>query len=63
MRRRNLTIAERRVVRIDDDLLDPADAAGDLVGEGALMRSLTASRDGRMREAVATLQTEQVGDT
>ncbi len=59
VRRRNLTVTGRRVVRIDDDLLDSSTATSDLVGEGALMRSLTASRDGRMRDAVATLQAEQ----
>lgn len=43
----------------DDDLLDPSRASDDLVGEGALLQTLAASRSGRMRDAVATLQTEQ----
>lgn len=33
--------------------------ASDVVGEGALLRALSSSRDGRMHEAVATLQAEQ----
>ncbi|MGB4780058.1 HelD family protein [Microbacterium sp.] len=59
VRRRNLTISRRRVVRIDDDVLDPDSAVDDVVGEGALLRVLSASNDGRMRDAVATLQAEQ----
>ena len=59
VRRRHLTIAKRRVIGIDDDLLDPTAAVDDVVGEGALLRALCESRDGRMRDAVATLQTEQ----
>lgn len=59
VRRRSIAVADRRVVRIDDDLLDPSRASDDLVGEGALLQTLAASRSGRMRDAVATLQTEQ----
>lgn len=59
-RRRNLTVLRRRVIRVDDDVLDPNSVcADDVVGEGALLRALSASRDGRMREGVATLQAEQ----
>lgn len=71
-RRRHITLEERRVVRVDDDVFDPGDGgsagsdgpdadglASDVVGEGALLRALTTSRDGRMHEAVATLQAEQ----
>ncbi|WP_193105936.1 UvrD-helicase domain-containing protein [Brachybacterium sp. FME24] len=63
-RRRHLTLDQRTVVRVDDDLFGDADTAGaegteDAVGEGALLRALSASRDGRMHDAVATLQAEQ----
>ncbi|HEU5127718.1 MAG TPA: AAA family ATPase [Glycomyces sp.] len=59
VRRRNLAVAGRRVVRVDDDLLDPDAAQDDAVGDGALLRALSRSRDGRMRDAVETLQAEQ----
>ena len=69
-RRRHITLERRRVVRVDDDVFDPdvfdaeppagADGlASDVVGEGALLRALSTSRDGRMHEAVATLRAEQ----
>ncbi|MGO2825795.1 MAG: HelD family protein [Brachybacterium alimentarium] len=58
-RRRHITIENRTVVHVDDDLFgDTADAQG-VTGEGALIRALSRSRDGRMHEAVATLQAEQ----
>ncbi|WP_114854181.1 UvrD-helicase domain-containing protein [Brachybacterium sp. YJGR34] len=72
LRRRHITLEGRRVIRVDDDLLggtdgserpggDAAAGAGEseLVGEGALLRALGSSRDGRMHQAVATLQAEQ----
>ena len=61
-RRRHLTIEDRTVVHVDDDLLGGADDAAQaegVAGEGALLRALSRSRDGRMHEAVATLQAEQ----
>jgi len=62
-RRRHLRTKGRRVVGIDDDLLDPdtlteADHAT-LSGEAALLASLAAKRTGRMRDIVATIQAEQ----
>lgn len=70
LRRRHLTVAERAVTAVDDEVLDAAGlaravAAGpghdlDVVtGDGALMSALTAHRTGRMRDIVATLQGEQ----
>lgn len=62
-RRRHIRLHGRSVVGVDDDLLD-LDALGDgerstLIGEAALLSSLTASRTGRMNEIVATIQSEQ----
>ena len=49
------------VVGIEDDLLDAEHASDDLVvvGEGALIASLTRSRDRSMHSVVATIQKEQ----
>ncbi|MEU4192089.1 ATP-binding domain-containing protein [Kribbella sp. NPDC026611] len=62
-RRRHIRLHGRTVVGVDDDILD-LDALGDtdrstLIGEAALLSSLTASRTGRMNEIVATIQSEQ----
>ncbi|XHU13199.1 AAA family ATPase [Amycolatopsis sp. WGS_07] len=59
-RRRRIATRGRRVLALDDELLDP-DAAdtGALVGEAALMAALTADRTGRMGDIVTTLQAEQ----
>lgn len=60
--RRHLHTRERRVVRVDDELLDgtaPAPADVELCGEAALLAALRAERTGRMRDVVATLQSEQ----
>ncbi|TDW83928.1 DNA helicase IV [Kribbella pratensis] len=62
-RRRHIRLHGRTVVGVDDDLLD-ADAIDDgerstLIGEAALLSSLSASRTGRMNEIVATIQSEQ----
>jgi DNA helicase IV len=62
-RRRHLATKGRRVVGLDDELLD-ADALDRngltvVAGEGALLSALTAHRTGRMRDIVATLQGEQ----
>lgn len=60
VRRRVLRCHGRRVVGVEDDLLD-AEAAGDLpvVGEGALMAQLSRARDRRMHSIVATIQAAQ----
>jgi DNA helicase IV len=60
IRRRVLHSRGHAVIDIEDDLLDPA-AAGDLtiVGDGAFLASLARTRDGSMRDIVATIQREQ----
>nr|WP_221185337.1 UvrD-helicase domain-containing protein [Flexivirga oryzae] len=58
-RRRHIRTRGREVVGVDDEPLDPEAAAGELVGEGALLQALSARRTGRMGTAVATLQREQ----
>ncbi|MFT4297398.1 MAG: AAA family ATPase [Micropruina sp.] len=59
-RRRVLRCRNDKVIGIEDDLLDAAEA-GDLViiGEGALMASLQRARGRHMRDIVATIQAEQ----
>ncbi len=63
VRRRHIRLSGRRVVAVDDDVLDLAALdggdPGSLIGEAALMASLTADRTGRMSEIVATIQAEQ----
>ena len=61
VRRRVLRCQGERVVGIEDDLLDAANADGDLavIGEGALMAALSRARGHTMRDIVATIQTEQ----
>ena len=61
IRRRVLRSSGKRVVGVEDDLLD-ADAAPDdmeVIGEGALMASLSRARDATMHSVVATIQKEQ----
>lgn len=61
-RRRHIHTRQRRVIGIDDDLLevDSAHAQGlTLQGEGALMSALNQARDGRMGDIVSTIQAEQ----
>jgi DNA helicase IV len=59
-RRRHIETRDRRVIGLDDEVLDQGDTREDaLVGEGALMAALSAGRTGRMRDIVATLQAEQ----
>ena len=68
-RRRHIYTKLRTVVGLDDDALDrgvldepaaSAEGAGSpLVGEAALLASLTKARTGRMRDVVETIQTEQ----
>ncbi|MET8162321.1 helicase [Sphaerisporangium sp. NPDC005289] len=62
-RRRHLQTKGRRVIGLDDDLLDldrlsEADRAT-LNGEAALLAALDEKRTGRMRDIVATIQAEQ----
>ncbi|WP_406497154.1 ATP-binding domain-containing protein [Streptomyces sp. NBC_00846] len=59
-RRRHLATRGRRVVRLDDEVLD-RDGVPDseLTGEAALLASLDTGRTGRMHDIVATLQAEQ----
>ncbi|WP_067171532.1 HelD family protein [Microtetraspora niveoalba] len=62
-RRRHLQTRGRTVTNVDDDLLDldglsDADRAS-LNGEAALLAALDEKRTGRMRDIVATIQSEQ----
>ncbi|GAA0332841.1 AAA family ATPase [Actinoallomurus spadix] len=62
-RRRHITTRRRRVVDLDDEVLDSealdtADEEG-LIGEAALLAAVNAGRTGRMRDIVETLQAEQ----
>ncbi len=62
-RRRHFLTRDRRVVAIEDEVLDAdalrADDARSLRGEAALQYAMGAARTGRMREIAATLQAEQ----
>jgi DNA helicase IV len=64
-RRRHIRTLGRRVVGLDDEVLDVSAAASgpsrrdDLTGEAALLAALNASRTGRMRDIVQTIQAEQ----
>ncbi|MFB4297851.1 HelD family protein [Actinomadura sp. NTSP31] len=60
VRRRVLHSRGHTVVDLEDDLLDP-DAAGGMtiVGDGAFLASLARTREGAMRDIVATIQREQ----
>ncbi|MDN5771911.1 MAG: AAA family ATPase, partial [Microlunatus sp.] len=60
VRRRVLRCSGKRVVGIEDDLLDDqSDGELVVVGEGALMAALTRARGPQMRDIVATIQAEQ----
>ncbi|MFC5753293.1 HelD family protein [Actinomadura rugatobispora] len=60
IRRRVLHSRGHTVVDLEDDLLDPS-AGEDLtvVGDGAFLASLARTREGAMRDIVATIQREQ----
>ena len=59
-RRRHLRIDDRTVVDVTDEILDGSmPTPVDVVGDAPLVASLSGARTGRMREAAATLQTEQ----
>jgi DNA helicase IV len=61
VRRRVLHCKGDRVLDIEDDLLDPDHAPEGLpvVGDGAFIAALSRTRDGHMRDIVATIQREQ----
>ena len=61
VRRRVLKCSGAKVVGVEDDLLDADHAPDDLVvvGEGALLASLSRARDSSMHSVVATIQKEQ----
>ena len=61
VRRRVIRSTGKNVVDIDDDLLMPDARAENMavVGEGALMASLTRARGENMRDIIATIQKEQ----
>ncbi len=61
VRRRVLRCSGDKVVGVEDDLLDAENAPDDLVviGEGALLASLSRARDSSMHSVVATIQKEQ----
>jgi DNA helicase IV len=61
VRRRVLRNKGSRIVGLEDDLLAPDRAPQDLpvIGEGALMASLSRARGHTMRDIVATIQAEQ----
>ena len=63
--RRHLHTRGRKLVRVDDEVLDQAALEQapardvELTGEAALLESLRTGRTGRMRDVIATLQAEQ----
>jgi DNA helicase IV len=61
VRRRVLRCSGDTVIGVEDDLLDAENAPDDLVvvGEGALLASLSRARDSTMHSVVATIQKEQ----
>ncbi len=61
VRRRVLRCSGDRVIGVEDDLLDAENAPADMVvvGEGALLASLSRARDSSMHSVVATIQKEQ----
>ena len=61
VRRRMIQSTGERVTHIEDELLDPENAPDDMrvVGDGALMASLSKATGRGMRDIVATIQREQ----
>src|SRR5690606_39556095 len=61
IRRRMIESSGERVTGLEDDLLDPAAAGPDLavVGDGALLASLSRATGRHMRDIVATIAREQ----
>jgi DNA helicase IV len=62
-RRRHIRTKRRKVVGVDDEVLDlssaDAPASDGITGETALLAALNATRTGRMRDIVETIQAEQ----
>ena len=60
-RRRHIAMRGRRVTGVDDEAMgrDGLAGASGLAGEAALLAALEATRTGRMRDIVGTLQAEQ----
>ncbi|WP_433394061.1 HelD family protein [Micromonospora sp. KLBMP9576] len=62
-RRRHLRTRARKVVALNDEVLDLSTASPtaheELTGEASLLAALTAGRTGRMRDIVETIQAEQ----
>jgi DNA helicase IV len=62
-RRRHIRTKRRTVTSLDDEVLDLTEAmhgrGGAVTGEAALLAALTASRTGRMKDIVETIQAEQ----
>ncbi|MBX6751821.1 MAG: helicase, partial [Micromonosporaceae bacterium] len=62
-RRRHLRTRDRTVIGLDDEILDLSSvephATSDVTSESPLLAAVTASRTGRMRDIVATIQAEQ----
>src|SRR5690606_39315512 len=54
--RRHLMTRGRRVTGVEDELLDTDAEIEGLTGEGALFAALSAARQGRMGDIVATIQ-------
>ncbi|MFC4150509.1 HelD family protein [Micromonospora mangrovi] len=61
VRRRTIGSSAEKVTRIEDDLLDPAAAGPEMavVGDGALLATLSRATGRGMRDIVATIQREQ----
>jgi len=61
VRRRVLRSRRQEVIGVEDDLLDAENAPAEMVvvGEGALLASLSRARDASMHSVVATIQKEQ----
>lgn len=61
VRRRVIRCVREQVVSVEDDLLDPdASLEGmNVIGDGALIASLSRARTGQMRDIVATIQGHQ----
>ncbi|MCI4062022.1 AAA family ATPase [Micromonospora sp. R77] len=61
VRRRTIGSSAEKVTRIEDDLLDPAAAPPEMavVGDGALLATLSRATGRGMRDIVATIQREQ----
>ncbi|MEV4769164.1 HelD family protein [Micromonospora humida] len=61
VRRRTISSSDEKVTRIEDDLLDPEAAPPDMpvVGDGALLATLSRATGRGMRDIIATIQREQ----